>query len=254
MKRSLRVMDDPRLDSIFTDVYLRTMEAVERREGEKRRRDHIDAYAELFEEDLRRRDLTEGERREFAMAFREYVMKTIDRRKRAEQVRRRAFLLGGSGILVVGLSVFLLYAAIARPFMPVAKVETELQYYIEKVESGYGNYTRRFYRLLRRQDRKLGPDRVAYYDELMYSELDEHFQDLIAKLEQGEVVYYDDARRWAGHFPEAEERKERKQQAGNAMAQGVGRTVGDTVKSVGEAVKDLLNKASDLIQKNTEEQ
>jgi hypothetical protein len=77
----------------------------------------------------------------------------------------------------------------------------------------------------------------------MYRELDEQFEELLGRVEAGETAYYDDARKWAGYFPEKEERKVRRQKVDNAMAQWIGRTVDESVEKVLEGAKDLIDQA-----------
>ena len=213
----------------------------------------IEAFSELFEQELLNRDLSEAERAAFAVAFRRYITQALAEENQRRQQRKRIVVFSAAGLTALFLCAALGYLLIARPLTPVTKVEAELQFYLGKVETGYGEYAKKYYGSLRRYDRKLGLEKTAEYRERMYAELDEQFLSLLEKIRAGEVVYYDDTRRWANLFPDAEERQARKAQASNAAAQAVGRAVGDSVRSVTDAAKGLLDKAVDLIKQGTDE-
>lgn len=247
-------MEDPRLDRIFMEAYHKTMGEVEKREWDKRRLDHISAYKELFEKDLLGRDLSSVERQKFLAEFERYITKSIHTEEERKKNRKTITLISVSSILGACFCGALIYCLVFRPFMPVSKVESNLAYYHEKVEDGYGEYSNRYYSLLRKHERKLGADQATLYRQRMYETLDEHFNTLLVKLENGEVVYFDDARRWAKLFPDREEQKARKQQASNAVTQGFGHTIGESVKTVTDGVKNLIDKALNAIQDNTKDE
>jgi hypothetical protein len=140
-----------------------------------------------------------------------------------------------------------IYLAVARPFLPVEEVASELDYFLEKVEDGYGSYTQKFYRLLDRQGNKLAVATESAYRSDMYNTLEEHFDESVARVEAGEIRYYDDAKDWASRFPEAEERADRKEVADNALNKGLGTAIGTTIDEVKEGAKEFFEKAADFI-------
>ena len=139
----------------------------------------------------------------------------------------------------------IIYVGTAKPFTPISRVTTELDEDIQKVRSGYGSYAEDYYKTLDTYRHRLGPDRVREYDEAMYDELDTQFEELLGLVEAGEVTYYDDARKWAGYFPEKDDRKARRSRADGAMAKWIGRTVDESVDKVLEGAKELLEKATE---------
>lgn len=247
MKKNLHVSKDPKLNRIFTKAYYATLREVERRERDKTAQDHIEAYVELFERELDSRDLSYEEQRKFVEAFKSQ-MEHADRLRFQRRKNRKLFsLIGGGSLAAVALLVFILYAGIKKPFMPLSKVETDLQYYLEKVDAGYGDFSKKYYSNLRRFEGRLGSVKTARYRQDMYTELDEHFQEFLEKLQNGEVAYIDDARRWADYFPEKEERKARKKIATNAIVGGVGENIGEAVKSILDGAKDVIDRTIDAI-------
>lgn len=252
MKKTMKVINNPRLDRIFTDAYANTMKQVELREQDKHDADYYDVFSGLFEKELYNRDLTAEERTEFMSVFRREVQRLQDERDARSKKRRRMLVGGGSSAVAVLFLAFGIYTAAARPFMPVSKVTEQLDYNLEKVEEGYGSYSRKFYRLLNQQERKLPAGAASDYRSTMYDTLDRHFDESIALLEAGEVRYYDDAKQWASRFPEAEEREDRKNQAENAFKKGLGAAVGDTIDDVKEGAKNLFRRAVDYIKESTQ--
>jgi hypothetical protein len=247
MNKDFHVMKDPKMDRIFKRAYYATLKAVERRERDKSVQDHINAYVELFEQELDRRDLTAEEQRAFLEAF-ETTMKQDDlHRQKMRKTRKRFFAIGGGSIAVVVLVVFILHVGINRPFMPLPKVEADLQYYLEKVDAGFGEFSENFYTILRRYDGRLGAAKTAQYQKGMYAELEEHFQELLTKLQNGEIAYIDDARLWANYFPERAEQKARKKMVTNAVVGGVGENIGSAVESILEGAKDIIDRTIDAI-------
>jgi ribosomal protein L18 len=81
----------------------------------------------------------------------------------------------------------------------------------------------------------------------MYAELEEHFQELLTKLQNGEIAYIDDARLWANYFPERAEQKARKKMVTNAVVGGVGENIGSAVESILEGAKDIIDRTIDAI-------
>ena len=246
-KKTLNVINNPRLDKIFSEAYKNTMKQVAVREQSKQDEDYFKTFSDLFEKDLYGRDLTPEERQEFMSAFHREISSLREYAAERRERKRRRFLISGSGLLGVLALSFGIYIAAARPFISVQKVTTNLDYYLEKVEDGYGSYAKRFYRLIDRQGDKLPLGREADYRTSMYSTLDEHFDDTIARLEAGEIRYYDDAKDWASCFPESEERADRKELADNAFNKGLGTAVGDTLEEVKEGAGELIRKVGDFI-------
>ena len=247
MNREFRVMKDPKMDRIFKKAYYATLREVEKRERDKSVKDHIEAYTELFEHELDRRDLTVGEHQAFLSAFRDTMKQADLHRQQRQKLRRRLIAGGGGALAAIALLAFVLHIAINRPFMPLSEVEAKLQYDLEKVEAGFGDFSVDYYKTLRRYDGRLGPAKTARYEQTMYTELDEQFQELMGKLQNGEVVYIDDARRWADYFPERAERKARKKMATNAVVGGVGENIGNAVESILEGAKDIIDRTIDAI-------
>lgn len=240
-------MKNPRLDRIFTEAYRNTMKQVDLREQDKHDEDYYRTFSELFEQDLSNRDLTEEERQTFMSAFHREITSLGETADKHRERRRRLFLFGGSGLLCAVALSFGIYVGAVRPFMPVEKVTASLDYYLEKVEDGYGSYARKFHRLIDKQGGKLPVQAEAAYRSDMYATLDSHFDETIQRLEAGELVYYDDAKDWASRFPESEESADRKKLADNAFKKGLGVAVGDTLEEVTEGAKDFFQKAADYI-------
>ncbi len=247
MKKTLNVINNPRLDRIFSEAYRNTMKQVALREQDKHDSDYYGTFSDLFEKELYNRDLSSEERNEFMAAFH----REIEALHRQEDVRherqKKLFLVGGSSLLGVLALSFAMYIAIARPFMPTERIIQQLDYYQEKVEDGYGSYTRKFYGLLDQQGRKLTEGAGADYRVSMYQTLDQHFAETVTRLEAGEVRFFDDAKKWASRFPDAEERTDRKDQAENAFKKGVGAAIGNTLNEVKEGAKNIFQKAADFV-------
>lgn len=248
MKRKTKtVINNPRLDRIFSEAYRNTMRQVALREQNKHDEDYYKTFKELFEEELRTRDLSAEERREFMSAFHREVTTLEENAKGRSEKRRKAFLIGGSALLAALVLSIGIYLGVAKPFMPVSKVTANLDYYLEKVEDGYGSYAKKFYRLIDRQGNKLAVGVESEYRSDMYTTLDDHFDDTIDRLEAGEIRYYDDAKDWASRFPESEERADRKAIAENALKAGLGTSFGDTLEEVKEGAKNFLENAVQAI-------
>ncbi len=246
-RKTLHAIKNPRLDKIFSEAYRNTMSRVAVREQSKHDEDYYKTFSDLFEQELNGRDLTAEERDEFMSAFHKEIDLLKEHADRSEVRRKRAIWVGGSALLGVLALTFGIYLAVARPFMPVSKVTGNLDYYLEKVEDGYGSYTKKFYRLIDKQGAKLPVETETAYRSDMYNTLDDHFDEAVTHLEAGEIRYYDDAKDWASRFPEPEERSDRKDLADNAFTKGLGAAVGDTLEEVKEGAKDLIQKAADFI-------
>ena len=154
---------------------------------------------------------------------------------------------GVSPILSVLLLSFAIYVAVAKPSVPAKRVTTDLDYYLEKVEDGYGSYSKKFYRLIDKQGKKLSVETGVTYRSDMYNTLDDHFDETVVRLEAEEVRFFDDAKAWASRFPEAEERTDRKEIAENALKKGLGTAVGETLEEVKEGAKNFFRRAADFI-------
>jgi len=250
MKREPYDLDDPKLNRIFRKAYQATLKEVERREKRKNVQDHIQAHVELFERELDGRDLSSSEQQAFVNAFKSKMKAAEKRRERRRESGKRLLAIGAGSVGALALLVFVLIVAVRRPFLPLAEVEARLQYYLEKVDDGYGDFSQKFYILLRRQDQRLGPAKTHRYQQDMYAELDENFREYLERLENGEVAYIDDARRWADYFPEREERKARKKMASNAIVGGVGENIGDAVNSILDGAKEIIDRTIDAIDKD----
>ena len=137
-------MKDPKMDRIFKNAYYATLKVVERREIDKSVQDHINAYVELFEQELDRRDLTAEEQRAFLEAFKTTMKQADLHRQKMRKTRKRFFTIGGGSIAVVVLLAFILHVCINRPFMPLTKVEADLQYYLERVDSGFWEFSEKY--------------------------------------------------------------------------------------------------------------
>ncbi len=74
MKRKTKtIINNPRLDRIFSEAYRNTMRQVALREQDKHDEDYFKTFADLFEQDLHNRDLSDRERQEFMRAFHKEV-------------------------------------------------------------------------------------------------------------------------------------------------------------------------------------
>lgn len=250
-KKKFRVMGNARLDRIFNQAYQKTMHDVDREEQAKRAGDHLDAFEELFDQELSGRDLTAKERAFFLSKFREYIQNTEENRHETKLRQKKRFVLGSSVIVAAGLSLFLLYAAIYRPFTPIDTVETQLVEYLQKVElNDIGEYAKKFYNLLGKYDRRLGNTVTEEYKNAMYESLHAQFGVLIGRLQEGEIRYFDDAKKWAGHFPDREDRRARREQVDNALAEGLGEAVGGTLEKVKTGIKGLFEDIKESIKGN----
>ena len=243
----MKIINNPRLDKIFSDAYRNTMKKVSLREQSKESEDFYKTFSDLFEQDLYNRDLTSAERQEFMTAFHREIASLQDNERTRLEKNKKRYLIGGSALLFVLALSFAIYVAAARPFMPVSKITGDLDYYLEKVEDGYGSYAKKFYSLIDKKGNKLSVQTESAYRSDMYNTLDDHFDETILRLEEGEVRYYDDAKAWAGRFPDAEERTDRKEAAENALKKGLGTAMGDTLEDVKEGAKNLFKKAGDFI-------
>ena len=247
MRKTLNVINNPRLDRIFSEAYRNTIRQVAVREQDKHDADYYENFSALFEKELYNRDLSSEERGEFMAAFHREI-ESLHRKEDADRARRKKLILvGGSSIIAVLVLTFAMYTAIAKPFMPTTKVVAQLDYYHGKVEEGYGSYARKFYGLLDQQGRKLPSGAQATYENSMYETLDGHFSETVAKLEAGEVRFFDDAKKWASRFPDTEEQADRKDQAENAFKKGLGTAVGDTLEDVKEGARNVFQKSADFI-------
>lgn len=243
--RQFHVMGDPELDRVFTEAYRRTLRKVEKREHEKEYLDHVEAMAELFEQELSSRDLSPAERKEFIATFRkqvEHAEKDLaERRKESRRLRRMGLSIFLSLVVLSGL----IYIGRNKPFTPISSVEAELAEHLVAVESGIGGHADDYYKLLESFRHKLGDRRVRELEQSMYGELDEQFEALLERVRNGEAAYFDDARKWAGYFPDKADRKARRARVDNAMAKWIGRTVDESVDKVLEGAKELLEKATE---------
>jgi hypothetical protein len=246
-KKTLNIINNPRLDRIFSDAYRNTMKQVAEREQDKHDEDYYKTFSGLFEQDLYNRDLTSAERQEFMETFHREIESLQEDAERRHKKNKKVYLIGGSVLLSAAALSIGIYIAAVRPFMPVEKITTDLSYYLMKVVEGSGSYSKKFYALIEKQGQKLTLETEAAYRSDMYNSLDNHFDDTIARLEAGEVRYYDDAKDWASRFPEAEERVDRKEVAENAFKKGLGTAVGKTLEDVKEGAKNLFTKAADFI-------
>ena len=243
----MQVMQNPRLDKIFTDAYKSTMKKIEVREADKHASDYLSTLSSMFEQDLYNRDLSQDERREFMQAFHNELENRHHHSIEAAQKRRKGLIIAGSSTVGALALSFGIFTATARPFMPLPKIESQLEYYLEKVEEGFGSYSKKFYALADKQSRKLPDPAESQYRDDMYDAIERHFNEAVTKLESGEMRYRDDAKQWASRFPDAEERKDRKEQADNAFKQGLGTAVGDSLEDVKEGAKELIQKAVEFI-------
>ena len=255
-RKTLHVINNPRLDRIFSEAYRNTMKKVAVREQTKHDEDFFKTFSDLFEQDLYNRDLTAEERREFMTAFHREITSLEEDAENRQEKKKKAYLIGGSALFGALVIFFSIYIAVARPFMPVGKVTSELDYYLEKVDDGYGSYAKKFYRLIDSQGHKLAIGAESAYRADMYNTLEDHFDETIGRLEAGEIRYYDDAKEWASRFPEAEERTDRKEIADNALNEGLGEAFGETLDEVKEGAKEFFKNAADFIKDavNREEQ
>ena len=128
-----------------------------------------------------------------------------------------------------------------------------MSYYLEQVDGGYGEYSEKYYKLIHIFDDRLGTEKTANYRRQMNAELEEQFDRFIVELAAGEATRYDDARKWAGYFPEREMRKVKKEEAQNALFQGVGAAVGDSVRSILKSVGETLKNTADYIKSKVDE-
>lgn len=253
MKRQLRVIDDPRLDRIFSDAYFATLPAIEKAEREKQVKDRIEALSDLFEMDLRTKDLTEAERTSIVGAFKSYVVEMEQREEQRSRGRKTSLIFATGGFAFIVVLTLILYIGIRRPFASLTKVEQDLSYYLEQVDGGYGEYSEKYYKTLKIFNNRLGPAKTANYRRQMNGELEEQFDVLIVALEAGEVTRYDDARKWAGYFPEREMRRAKKEEAQNALVQGAGGAIGDSVRSLLKSVGETLKNTADYIKAKVDE-
>ena len=150
-------------------------------------------------------------------------------------------------MLVAGALFFLRY----RPLTPIDSVRSDLDFYIERVEAGNGEYADDFYDTLRRFDLRIAkPDEVAYR-ERMYRVLDRGFADVLERLKDGDLTLLDDARRWAKFFPDSAERRARRQLVDNASLTGVGGALQNIVERAGTFITETADKAADWIEERT---
>lgn len=241
--RSLKAFDDPRLDRAFTQAYYAAMHEVERTERTRAVKDSADAFAAMFAQELEGRDLLPEERRRFVGALRDSIG-TFQAQAARRGLRRRRFALAGGGVFtVVGLLVLLGYLAAARPFASVPAIESELATYRERVQEGYGEYAKRYYRVLDRFERRLGTARVTEHQAAMHGVLDDHFRVLLERVDNGEIAYVDDAYRWSGYYPEREERAGRRSQVQNTLVNAVGQKIGESMDTVIQGARDFLDRA-----------
>jgi len=244
-KGQFHVMGDPALDLIFTEAYRNTLKKVEKRERDKELRDHVEAMTELFVQELFSRDLTPVERAEFTRAFRKQIEQAeqdlAERRSERRRLRRTGLIIFFSLVMLSGI----VYIARNKPFTPVSRIKAQLSEHFASVESGLGGHAQDYFRILDTYRHKLGDRRVAELEESMYRELDEQFEVLLSRVESGEVAYFDDARKWAGYFPDKEDRKMRRERVDNAVAQWIGRRVDESVDKVLEGAKELLDKVTE---------
>jgi hypothetical protein len=143
--------------------------------------------------------------------------------------------------------VAVILIGIYRPFTSREAVTMQLDDLYAKVADGNGEYSKKYYRVLDRFDRKLGSETTGAYESRMHSALDAGFQENLALLSSGQISLYDYTREWANYFPEREERKARRQLAQNALVEGVGDAMGEAAQSVINGVRDLVGKGADVV-------
>jgi len=245
---SARIMDDPVLDTLFAEAYREALARVGGLEHEKRLADHVDAYAELFERDLAARDLSAEERRELVAAFRARLASVREEKARLRARTRKRALVGGL-IAACVLATGGVYLAAAQPFKAAAEIERELDSYYAKVDAGTGAYAKRYFALLAKHGGKLPAGKAADYDVTMRTELDEHFDEYLARVVVGELRYADDAKAWAKLFPEKEEREARYRKVDNAFQAGMGKAVGATWDAVKKEAGSLFEEAGEAVKK-----
>lgn len=246
-QRPLKVMNDPKLDRIFTEAYREAFRQAENLENDKQLADHIDAYAEIFERDLYGKDLSAAERQKFVAAFRTYIKDAKEKQEIKTKKRKRIFgtVLGsiaGAAVLSIGI-----YILAAQPFKTTAEIESELSSYMIKVDEGLDGYADKYFSLLKKHGSKLPPGKAAEYSDLMYDEVDEHFNELLAKVEAGELRYADDAKKWADILPDPEEREVRKQAVDNAFQEGLGESIGSTWETVKREAGEIIEEAGGFL-------
>jgi len=249
MRKNISVMPDKKQNKIFSDAYSNTMAEVEKLEKQKNIEDRITILTELFEEDLHNRDLTEPERRQMTTAFKRYIEDTDYRLTKQKVFFTKKKLIGFGATLAIILISGLIYLNTYHPFTSIPEINEELNFYIQKVDDGYGAYAESFYSTLNKYDLKLGEQKTTAFNKLMYTELDEHFDELIVKLESGEIRYYDDAKEWASYFPAEEERDARREIADNAFSKGIGKALDEGVSKFFDKTGNIINRAWDFIKK-----
>ncbi len=245
-----RALEDPDLDRIFKEAYIETMEQAYHAERAKRTGDRIEAFTELFETELAGHDLSVDERGRLIEALKRRLKNAEAQHERwverRDRKRKRALAAAAGVILLVTVVFFSTY----RPFTPISSVENDLEFYIERVDAGYGEYAQKFYRLLDRFDRRLDDPTEERYRERMYDTLDLRFRELLTALQSGDLTLFDDARKWAKLFPERAERNTRKELVENAGVKGVGGALGNFIEKAGKFITKTANDAADWAEKN----
>ncbi len=239
-------------DRIFKEAYDRTMAKVEKREMKKSLEDRVNILTDLFEQDLFNRDLTEAEKRELVAEFRNRIKNADIQSAKHLKIRKKRKLAGVLSAVMIAVISGLIYLNTYYPFTSISEIEKDLNYYIEKVDKGFGNYAETFYDTLDKYDLKLGNQRVDLFKERMYSELDEHCNELLKKVQEGELGYYDDLNDWVSFFPDREERIARQNAADNALREGTYKTLNEGVDKLIKGAGGILERTFDSIKKKTD--
>ena len=240
-------------ERVFAEVYRDTMARVDMLEREKRKSDELEAYVEIFEQELDGRDLQTKERAALVEAFKTKLARA-ERENRDTLLRmrsrRRRIVLGLTGAIVIAVGlVFIRY----RPLTPIDSVRADLDFYIERVEAGNGEYADDFYKTLQRFNLRISEPVEELYRERMYRVLDRGFAEVLERLKSGDLTLLDDARRWAKFFPDSAERKARRELVDDARIKGVGGALQNVIERAGEIISETADKAADWIEERTRE-
>ncbi len=249
MKKSIRVIDDPRYDRLYKQAYAETLKEVEHIERTKEIQDYTGAFLDIFRDELEQKDLTPSERDMLIQILQERLIDpertlSIQRARKKRVINITLAVLGS----VAALSVFI-YVLQYRPFTSYEKITTDLTYYLEKVDKGFSGYARKYYNALDDYKRRLSPAELEHYNREMYTILDAHFTTTLESLESGTLSLYDDAKDWAKSFPEAEEQKARKEMVDNTMSTAVGRKARETYEAAKEEAGTFFEKVVEGIKK-----
>ena len=245
--------DDAGFEQVFAEAYRDTMARVDALERDKRKTDELEAYVEIFEQELAGRDIDPKERVALIDAF-ESRLKKAGREKAArlkgKRNRRRRIVVVLLGATIIAAALFTLRF---RPLTPIDSVRSDLDFYIERVEAGNGEYSDDFYKTLRRFDLRIAEPAEEMYREKMHRVLDRGFTDVIERVKSGDLTLIDDARRWAKFFPDSAERKARQELVDNARAKGLGAAARNVIERAGDFISETADKAADWIEERTSE-